>query len=258
MIAILVDVTRCAGCYQCVQACVQANQLGEATLQPQDVGDGLSAERWTTLVEGPFDRQVRKFCQHCLEPACVSVCPVGAMYKTPEGPVLYDAAKCMGCRYCMMACPFGIPRYEWDSAAPLVQKCIFCYPLLQQGQLPACVSACPHEALAFGQREEMLALARQRQAGFPGKYLDTIFGEHEVGGTSVLYLSDISLEGLLSCGEASLQPMPELTWNWISKVPGVGLGMGVITGLLWIIERRMSAEKAQAAKHGGGETDADH
>ena len=104
----------------------------------------------------------------------------------------------------------------------------------------------------------MLALARQRQAGFPGKYLDTIFGEHEVGGTSVLYLSDISLDGLLSCGEASLQPMPELTWNWISKVPGVGLGMGVITGLLWIIERRMSAEKAQAAKHGGGETDVDH
>ena len=138
MIAILVDVTRCAGCYQCVQACGQANQLGEATLQPQEVGDGLSAERWTTLVEGPFDRQVRKFCQHCLEPACVSVCPVGAMYKTPEGPVLYDADKCMGCRYCMMACPFGIPRYEWDSAAPLVQKCIFCYPLLQHERCFLC------------------------------------------------------------------------------------------------------------------------
>jgi formate dehydrogenase iron-sulfur subunit len=245
MIAMLVDVTRCRGCYQCVEACVQVNKLGAETPKPQHMGDGLSAERWTTIIEGPRDRQVRKFCQHCLDPACVSVCPVGAMYKTPEGPVLYDSSRCMGCRYCMMACPFGIPRYQWDTPIPLVRKCIFCYPLIQLGKPPACVQACPAEVLAFGERDQMLALARQRQASRPGKYLAKIYGEHDAGGTSVLYLTDVPLDCLDLFGDPGEQPRPELTWDWIRKVPVVGLGMGLATGLLWIIERRMAAEKAR-------------
>lgn len=260
MIGMLVDVTRCIGCFQCVDACVQVNNLGEDLPYRQHVQDGLSAERWTTVVEGPHGRQVRKFCRHCLEPACVSVCPVGAMHKTPEGPVIYDSSKCMGCRYCMMACPFGIPRYEWDSPAPLVNKCIFCYPRIQQGKIPACVEACPAEALAFGERSEMLQLARQRLAAQPGKYLDKVYGEHEVGGTSILYISDVPLDFLAYHGQLGEEPLPELTWAWLSKVPSVIVGMaGLMTGLFWIIGRRMAAmedkkikeQDSQAASQGG-------
>jgi len=250
MIAMLVDVTRCIGCFQCVDACAEENRLDkEVAPLPQHAPDDLSAERWTTVVEGPQGRQVRKFCRHCVDPACVSVCPVGAMQKTPEGPVIYDSSKCLGCRYCMMACPFGIPRYEWDSASPRVRKCILCYPRLQEGKIPACVEACPQEVLAFGERQEILALARQRQSKNPGKYLDQIFGEHEVGGTSILYLSDVPLDLLSFHGALGEKAIPEYSWSWLNKVPSVSLGMaGLMTGLFWIIGRRMSAIEKTLAK----------
>ena len=131
MIGILVDVTKCIGCFECVDACVQLNNLGEEISMWQHKPDGLSGRRWTTIVEQPGGHYVRKFCRHCLDPACVSVCPVGAMQKSEDGPVIYDGNICMGCRYCMMACPFGIPRYEWDKTAPLVQKCTLCYERYQ-------------------------------------------------------------------------------------------------------------------------------
>ena len=110
MIGILTDVTRCVGCSKCVEACVQAGELGPDVATPQEAGDGLSSRRFTTVVEQPAGHYVRKHCRHCLEPTCVSVCPVGAMRKTPEGPVIYDSSDCLGCRYCMLSCPYGIPR----------------------------------------------------------------------------------------------------------------------------------------------------
>jgi formate dehydrogenase iron-sulfur subunit len=162
-VGILVDVTRCTGCNKCVEACADVNQLGAPAYMVQQSPDGLSARRWSSIVESlEGGEYVRKFCRHCLEPACVSACPVGAMYRTSEGVVLYDSQKCMGCRYCMMACPFGIPRYEWESPAPLVQKCTLCYGRLEQGELPACVETCPEGVLTFGERNELLALANQR------------------------------------------------------------------------------------------------
>jgi len=260
MIGMLIDVTCCIGCFQCVDACVQTNYLGDDLPIPQQAQDGLSAERWTTIIDGPAGRQVRKFCRHCLDPACVSVCPVGALYKTSEGPVLYDSSKCMGCRYCMMACPYGIPRYEWESVAPRIRKCIFCYPRLQEGKNPACVDTCPEDALTFGERPEMLRLARNRIADQPSKYIDRVFGEHEVGGTSVLYISDVPLDVLSFHGQLGEEPIPELSWDWLSKTPLVTVGMaGLMTGLFWIIGRRMSAEAAQQAKHAqiNGGTNAD-
>ncbi len=248
-VGILVDVTRCTGCNKCVDACVTANQLGDLKHIPQQEPDGLSAERWLAITESPEGGFVRKSCRHCLDAACVSVCPVGAMYQTPEGIVLYDSQKCMGCRYCMMACPFGIPRYEWDSATPLVRKCTLCYERLAEGKIPACVETCPEQVLAFGERSELLAVAHERIKQSPNKYLPTVFGEFEVGGTALMYISDVPLDFLGFNGAPGETAYPELTWEWLSKVPAITVGAaGLMTGLFWIIGRRMQVEIARKAK----------
>jgi formate dehydrogenase iron-sulfur subunit len=247
--AILIDITKCVGCEECVLACKEENDLGPDRLRRgQEAVDGLSATRFSTILRYPDDHFVRQQCRHCLEPACVSACLVGAMQKTPEGPVIYDPELCMGCRYCLMACPYGIPRYEWDEAAPLVKKCTLCYPRIAEGREPACVEACPEDALLFGERDELLAEARRRIAESPGTYLDHIYGEKEVGGTSVLYLTDISL-GFLgwseNLGEGDL---PHLTHAALKKVPWTILGMGsLMGGIYWVINRRMKLA-AQAAE----------
>ena len=247
-VGVLVDVTRCTGCNQCVEACAETNQSGPSNYLPQHSPDGLSARRWSSIIESPEGGFVRKFCRHCLEPACVSACPVGAMYRTSEGVVLYDSQKCMGCRYCMMACPFGIPRYEWESPAPLVQKCTLCYSRLTQGQLPACVETCPEQVLTFGERDELLALAYQRLREAAHLYLPVIYGAQEVGGTAIMYISHVPLDFLGYHGAPIEEPMPELTWEWLGKVPAITIGVaGLMTGLFWIIERRMQAEAVRIA-----------
>ena len=246
--AILTDVTKCIGCEKCVEACVKANNLGEykpgAERSMQEVGDGLSAKRWTAVVSRPEQHFVRKQCRHCLEPACVSACPVGAMQKSPEGPIIYDKSICMGCRYCMMACPFGIPRYDWSTAVPYVNKCTMCHTRLQEGKLPACVEACPVEATIFGDRDELIAEAARRLRAEPQKYVPHIYGEHEVGGTSVLYVSDIDLDFLNYKNPLPDEPVPERTAAVMQHIPTIAVGMTVLTGgLYWVIERRMRMDR---------------
>jgi formate dehydrogenase iron-sulfur subunit len=185
------------------------------------------------------------------------------MQKTPEGPVIYDSDLCMGCRYCLVACPYGIPRYEWDTSAPLVRKCTMCYPRIQEGKEPACVEACPEDALLFGEREDLLVEAHRRIGEQPGVYLDHVFGETEVGGTAVLYLADISLGFLAWEENLGDGDLPHLTWASLKKVPGVMLGMGgLMGGIYWVINRRMrlaarAADSAMALDGvpapGGGE-----
>ncbi len=251
---ILTDVTKCIGCEQCVAACKKINGLPETDPPPRPgaTPDGLSAGRWTTVIRQPHNHFVRKQCRHCLEPACVSVCPVGALQKTPEGPVIYDKSICMGCRYCMLGCPYGIPHYQWDSANPSVRKCILCYPHLKSGKVaePACVTACPTKATIFGEREGMLREARKRLQAEPAKYAQKVWGETEVGGTSVLYIADISLDFLAwnSGKQLTDKPLPALTWDALKPVPFEFIGMGAVMGsIYWIIERRkkLMAEKAQ-------------
>jgi formate dehydrogenase iron-sulfur subunit len=247
MIAILTDVTKCDGCYQCVQACAQANGLGPDIPVPRDAADGLSARRFTAVLEQPAGHYVRKHCRHCLDPACVSACPVGAMQKTPQGPVIYDSNRCMGCRYCMMACPYGIPRYQWDTLTPKICKCTLCYQGIKAGGLPACVEACPQQATMFGERNELLAEAYRRLEAEPHRYIQQVYGEHEVGGCSVLYVSDVSLDFLWFQNNPGQQPLPELTWMAIKKVPPVAVGMmALMAGTYWIIERRMKLMGAKA------------
>jgi Fe-S-cluster-containing dehydrogenase component len=138
-------------------------------------------------------------CLHCNDPACVSACIVGALRKQPNGAVTYDAGKCMGCRYCMVACPFQMPTYEYDNVwTPQVRKCTLCsnegHP--NKGGVPACVQACPKECLTYGKRSELLARARETIKRHPDIYVDHIYGEHEAGGTSWLYLSAVPFERL--------------------------------------------------------------
>lgn len=255
--AMLTDVTRCIGCEECVQACKATNRTGED--RPwgwQGRIDDLSASRWTTVLRFPGGRFVRQHCRHCLEPACVSVCPVGALRKTKEGAVVYDSAICMGCRYCMMSCPFAIPRYLWSEPVPYVRKCIFCYDKLQAGELqqPACTAACPTGATIFGKREELLALARERIRGSPGRYLDRVYGESEVGGTSVLYISDVDLDALAWRPDLGTTPLPELTWRAQKMVPFVFAGVGALMfGTSWIIGRRMKRMSEAAPASPGQE-----
>ena len=255
--AILIDTTRCNGCEACVLACKQENDLGPDRLRPgQQAVDGLSSTRFSTILRRPGRQFVRHMCRHCLEPACVSACLVGAMQKTPEGPVVYDSDLCIGCRYCLVACPWDIPRYQWDEAVPYVRKCTLCYPRLKEGKIPACVEACPREALLYGRRTDLLAEAHSRIKEKSGVYVPHVYGENEVGGTSVLYVSDVSLDFLgwsRSPGEDSLPP---LTWASLTKVPPVIVGMGALMGgIYWVIRRRMQLAAEKVESIGPEETD---
>ncbi|MFC1601327.1 4Fe-4S dicluster domain-containing protein [Candidatus Sumerlaeota bacterium] len=248
--AILTDTTLCTGCETCVRACKKDNGLGpDQPRRWQRAIDDLSATRFTSIVRRKGGRYVRKQCRHCLEPACVSACIVGALAKTPEGPVIYDAGKCMGCRYCMVACPYGIPRYEWEKAAPVIRKCDMCYDRVLDGGEPACTANCPEKATIFGTREELLAEARKRLKAEPKKYKQKIFGEFQVGGTSVLYIADISLDFLGWKPELGEESLPDKTWAALGKVPPLVLGMGgLMAGVWWIIGRRMQMQAQAAAR----------
>jgi len=242
--AILTDLTRCIGCGACVLACREINDLpAEAPT------DRLSADSWCA-VRSENGIWVRRQCMHCIDPACVAVCPVGALQKTPEGPVVYDESRCIGCRYCMVGCPFGIPRYEWDDPRPRVQKCILCFEKrLKQGQQPACTATCPTGAIAFGDRDELIRAAKQRIAEAPGKYMDHVFGETEAGGTSVLYLSSVPLESLGFAGGLRGDPYPRLTWEVLSKLPNVvSVGAVLLFGIWWISSRRDTLERVRAGE----------
>jgi formate dehydrogenase iron-sulfur subunit len=260
--SLLTDVTKCIGCNECVKACREANDLPpDKPWRWLNKITDLSSARWTTInrvdADGG-DRFVRRHCRHCLEPACVEACIVGALQKSPEGAVIYDRDICIGCRYCMIACPFEIPRYSWEDTVPYVQKCDFCYERVQQeGKLPACVEACPAEATIFGEREELLAEARRRLASEPGKYIQRIWGEREVGGTSVLYVSDVNINLTdLDAPISDETPMPERTFKILHHMPEVFVEMAVVMGgIYWVIERRdrLALERAAeaSAREGG-------
>ena len=134
---------------------------------------------------------VKRQCMHCLHPACVSACTVGALTKSADGPVVYNDKKCIGCRYCQYACPFGVPTYDWENPLGLIHKCQFCISRLDEGQSPACVAGCPTGALRFGRRNTLLAQAHAQIGTNPGRYVEQVYGEAEAGGTSVLYLSGV-------------------------------------------------------------------
>lgn len=246
--AILTDTTRCIGCGSCALACKEINGL------PGKSFDKLDAYTWT-VVESRKGIYVRRQCMHCLDPTCASVCPVGALHKTELGPVVYDPDKCFGCRYCVMACPFDVPKYQWDKQLPRTQKCIMCYEKrVSKGLQPACTQVCPAGATIFGERDDLLREARRRIQSNPGRYVDRIYGEHEAGGTSVLYLSSVPFEELGFPKETLDSPYPALTWAMISQIPkAFTLGGALLFGTAWVINRRMENARREADAQGEGE-----
>lgn len=230
---ILIDTTMCVGCYECERAC------GERWGFPVDAEKHVLSETQNTAILTKDDVYVPRMCMHCADPTCASVCPVGAFTKTSEGAVVYDADKCIGCRYCMQACPFDVPRYQWNSLNPKVTKCDLCHERTMQGQKPACVEVCPAEARIFGPLEEIIQEAKRRLAESPDSYYPKIYGLKEAGGTSIIYLAAKSFDELGLPGNLPDHPLPDLTWAIMSKIPNyVFWGSTLLGGIWWITNRR--------------------
>ncbi len=251
----LVDTTLCVGCRGCEAACSEANKLPE----PPAGDEVLSHKRDTsetaftvvnrTEKEPGVYRYAKKQCMHCVAPACASACPVRAMNKLASGPVVYDADTCMGCRYCMMACPFDVPRYEYGSAAPRVRKCSFCAERQARGEKPACAEVCPSGALTFGKRSELLEVAKTRIYTNPDRYLHHIYGENEAGGTSWLYLTDVEPELLALKAGVPGKAYPELVSGALAAPPLVmTLWPPLLMGLYAFARRRDEGEGEAAVK----------
>lgn len=243
--AILFDSTLCVGCRACEGAC--AEKWGLAYNDEIGAVERLSERKLTTVVTHQ-DKYVRKMCMHCTQPACASACAVGALEKTSLGPVVYHEDRCMGCRYCMVACPFQVPVYEWSRTLPRVRKCDMCFERVKGGKPTACSEVCPAGATITGDRDALIREARRRIAENPKQYNDQIYGLHEVGGTSVLFLSAVPMEQLGLKTSLPREPLPMLTHRVLSFVPDVvGIGGVLMGGVYWITHRR---EEVAAAEGG--------
>jgi Fe-S-cluster-containing dehydrogenase component len=226
-LGILIDTTKCVGCHSCSEACAEAHGLPEPNTD-DDVRKDTTPTQWTVVNRFEVDGEeifAKRQCMHCLEPACVSACLTEAMHRTADGAVVWDNDRCMGCRYCMVSCPFDMPKYEYASADPRVQKCKRCYGETAEGEGPACVEACPEGALTFGRRSELLAEAHKRIAENPDDYIDHIYGEHEAGGTAMLYLASKPFESLGMRGDLGTRPYPEYTKEFLYGVPLILAGV---------------------------------
>jgi formate dehydrogenase iron-sulfur subunit len=224
---------------ECARACATVNGL------PDEEADELSAAHYTVVqARNNGESFVRRLCMHCTEPTCVSACLVGSFTKTDLGPVIYDESKCIGCRYCMQACPFQVPRYEWGSLVPRVQKCRMCFERISSGDQPACAAACPTGATLFGERSALVAEATRRINEAPGEYVDHVYGLHEAGGTSVLFVTNVPFEKLGFPTNLPDQPIPGISWRVLSQIPRYSVtAAALLFGIHWITARRAEVSK---------------
>ena len=288
----LIDITKCIGCRACQVACKQWNEReGEHTELDFNLGfqnpATLSANTYTliTFHEVPDGKApgglhylfTMRRCLHCLEPACASACPTTALDRQTDGPVSYDSNKCIGCRYCIWACPWGVPTAEWDSLTPKIQKCTHCadrasqpVPLARNGQAlnrdesaqfsqnivtPACVKACPADCLRFGTRDELLQEAHSRISSHPDKYVDHIYGEKEAGGTSVLYLSSVPFDKI-GFPDVADTPYPGFSKIALHAVPPAVIAIGAMLGGVYaLLKRRVTAVASASVAGHAGDTD---
>ena len=253
---VLVDTTRCVGCRRCEKACNEINTdlphrdaafFGDQTVLRQrrrmDDAAYTVVNRYPNSKDPSKPMHAKFQCMHCQDAACVSACIVGALTKDATGAVAYDAWKCIGCRYCMAACPFQVPGYEYANAfTPQVRKCNFCQEKrLSKGLIPACVEACPMEVMTFGKRSDMLSLAKERIGEHPGRYIPHVYGEHEVGGTSWLYLSsvpfqDIDLPALgYHSAPGYTEPIQHAVFKWFLPPMALYAALG---GIWWCLSAR--------------------
>ena len=250
---LLVDAVRCVGCRACVTRCREANGKaadvhvvdGAAYDAPVD----LNAQTLTVIKrwdDGRASGFVKAQCMHCVHPACASVCMLGALHKGAHGVVEYDASKCVGCRYCQVACPFNVPKFEWASAVPRIVKCELCRHRYAEGKGPACAEVCPRDAVTFGKRGALLAEAHRRLAARADAYAPEIYGETEGGGTNVLYLSPVDFRaiGLPALGTEPAPALSETVQHGIYQgfVAPIAL-LGALSFVTW--RNRGSAAQAE-------------
>jgi formate dehydrogenase iron-sulfur subunit len=222
---ILYDSTKCVGCQTCESACAEANGLPAPTGSLEAGVIRKTDESHRTVINvfstSKGEAFAKKQCMHCNEPACVAACLTQAMYKTAEGPVIWRGDKCMGCRYCMVSCPFDVPKFEYHSANPRIEKCNMCYDRLKEGKKPACVENCPAEALKFGKRRDLIKEARKRINDNPDQYEDYIYGEHEAGGTGYLYLAAAPFSEIGFNTSVQKESYPALSKGFLYSVPAI-------------------------------------
>jgi Fe-S-cluster-containing dehydrogenase component len=230
--AVLVDLTKCIGCRRCEWACNEWNknpnrplkEFEESKDKKPSVFDRIRrtlAGEFTVVnrfYNGGKPVYVKKQCMHCAEPACLNACFVDAFKKTSYGAVLYNPSLCVGCRYCMIACPFDIPAYEYyDPITPQITKCTMCFDRITEGRIPACVEICSADVMRFGPRSEMLRLAHEKINNNPERYINHVYGEHEAGGTNWLYISTVSFEKL-GFPKLDKTPIPTYSKNFLFTV----------------------------------------
>ncbi len=202
-VGMLYDATLCIGCKACVVACKEANDM-----PPESGGwaDGLydapvalsgKTRNIIKLYKGEGEQSyVKAQCMHCLDPACTRACMIGALQKREKGIVTWDGSRCIGCRYCQVACPYEVPKFQWDSANPKIVKCEMCHHRFAEGKGPACAEVCPRHAVIFGSYGDLVKEAESRLAAHPERYVQHIYGLHDGGGTQVLYLADVDFAKL--------------------------------------------------------------
>lgn len=260
--AVLFDSNLCIGCRQCEEACNHEQRLPEPDADfsdPQVFGEKRRTNWKTYTIVNQYDDAApgagmlyrKTQCMHCIEPACASSCFVRAFAKRHDGPVVYDTKVCVGCRYCMMACPFNIPAYEYHIALdPLVTKCTFCQHRLLEGRMPACVEACPVGAMYFGTRAEVLREGRRRILENPDSYVDHIYGEHEMGGTNWLYLSPVPFDEVGLRTDLGTTPAIKFTSGALGAVPIISAFWPVLlVGAYGIAKRKEKIAKEERDKY---------
>lgn len=245
----LIDASRCIDCRACLVACSVENNVPMKNTRIWIHDTGVMGEYPAlTRYSAPFH------CMHCVDPSCVSACTVGALQQNSDGIVIYDQDRCIGCRYCMYACPFEVPNFEWQERLALIIKCDFCTSRLEEGQKPACATTCPTRAIQFGTREEMLNLAYQRIKDNPGRYVAHVYGEHENGGTSTFYISPVPFEQLgfpiTTQTESPAHFNRLVTHGTPAVAAGVAIGM---SGIYLAIKRQGKDNAAAEGEHAQSE-----
>ncbi len=257
----LVDTTLCIGCRRCEWACKEAHKMANQPVDSYDDRSVFNSKRrpstkaLTVVNEYPNPADASKptdvkvQCMHCDHPACVSACIVSAFKKKENGAVVWDGSRCIGCRYCMVACPFQVPAYDYDKPIqPEVRKCDFCYDRISQGKLTACAEICPAEAITFGKRIDLIGVARNKIKLYPERYKNHVFGESEVGGTSWLYLAnqDFDKIGFPKLGQSPAPGVSESIQHGLFAyfVPPVAL-YALLGGIMWLNKRKEHSEKEE-------------
>lgn len=248
---ILYDSTRCVGCQTCENSCAEANGLPAPTDAPEAGIIRKTDESHRTVVNlfktSKGEVYVKQQCMHCNEPACAAACLTQAMHKTKEGPVIWRGEKCMGCRYCMVSCPFDVPKFEYHSPNPKITKCDMCYGRILEGKKPACAENCPAEAIMFGTRRELIAEARKRINDQPGVYSDFIYGEHEAAGTGEIYVAQVPAAELGFKTNLQSESYPALSKGFLYSVPSVFVLLPVL--LLGIHESAKNRNHNEEEEH---------